>query len=87
MATQTTPQVHPESTGAALAGQGLAPTGRVHWNLGSAVLIEQAVRPLARSAAGDDPVVAETAARLAELSARVHALLLGEALRESRVLL
>jgi phosphoenolpyruvate carboxykinase (ATP) len=44
MATQTTPQAHPESAGAALAGQGLAPSGRVHWNLGAPLLIEQAIR-------------------------------------------
>ena len=65
MATQTTPQVHPESTGAALAGQGLAPTGRVHWNLGSAVLIEQAVRRAEGRLADMGPFVTTTSPLLA----------------------
>ena len=60
MATQTTPQVHAESTGAALAGQGLAPSGRVHWNLGAAVLIEQAVRRAEGRLADMGPFVTTT---------------------------
>jgi len=43
MASQMTPQLHSES-GDSLARQGLAPTGRIHWNLASAVLVEYAVR-------------------------------------------
>ncbi|HYD54820.1 MAG TPA: phosphoenolpyruvate carboxykinase (ATP) [Gemmatimonadaceae bacterium] len=60
MATQTTPRVRPETSHDALAGQGLAPTGQVHWNLVSPVLIEHAIRRGEGQLADMGPLVTTT---------------------------
>jgi phosphoenolpyruvate carboxykinase (ATP) len=60
MATQTTPQEETSSE-ASLAGQGLAPTGTVHWNYVAPVLIEHAIRRGEGKLADMGPFVAVTA--------------------------
>ncbi|MEO5814909.1 MAG: phosphoenolpyruvate carboxykinase (ATP) [Gemmatimonadaceae bacterium] len=60
MATQTTPQEE-TSTEAGLGGQGLTPTGAVHWNYVAPVLIEHAIRRGEGKLADMGPFVAVTA--------------------------
>ena len=61
MATQTTPHIDHQDGGAELAAQGLAPTGRVHWNLVAPVLVEHAVRRGEGRLADMGPFVSTTA--------------------------
>ena len=60
MATQTTPQDDTERQGR-LEGQGLAPSGDVHWNLVAPMLIEHAIRRNEGQLADMGPFVAVTA--------------------------
>jgi phosphoenolpyruvate carboxykinase (ATP) len=61
MATQTTPHIDHQDGGAGLSAQGLAPTGRVHWNLVAPVLLEHAVRRGEGQLADMGPFVSTTA--------------------------
>ena len=60
MATQTTPESATERHGKGLEQQGLAPGGRVHWNLVAPELIQQAVRRGEGEFADMGPFVAVT---------------------------
>ena len=60
MATQTTPQ-HDTTRQSSLEGQGLAPSGEVHWNLVAPVLVQHAIRLGEGELADMGPFVAVTA--------------------------
>src|SRR6186997_15869 len=60
MATQTTPQ-HDTGLQGSLEGQGLSPSGEVHWNLVAPVLVQHAIRRGEGQLADMGPFVAVTA--------------------------